>query len=329
MKDLSRPKSFLQHFPTPEYLSLSNTGVAIDEEGVRLIELKRPLFARAYKLSQYKKVALPEGAVQSGFIHDTGKLGAALHELAESTSSFYVRATLPEEKAYLFSAYIHKVPEDSVRDAVAFIIEENVPLSLSESVFDYNVISGAPEAEEIKVVVSVLPKKVVSSYTEVLEKAGLVPVSFDIESQAIARALVPWGEKTTHLIVNLSKKKTGFYVAEDGVVQFTTTAPYGSDQAEHLNDLKTEMRKIFAFWSARTEKPGFPDRKIEKVIVSGSGSLDNSFVAELMSECAIKYELGGPWVNLFGGKGGVPAEFSHDSLEYVPAIGLALPRAPK
>jgi Tfp pilus assembly PilM family ATPase len=329
MKDLSRPQSFFKYFPAPEYLSLSNTGVAIDDECVRLIELHRSLFGQAFKLRRYKKLSLPEGVVQSGFLYNPGKITETLKNLSEEASSHYVRATLPEEKAYVFTAFINRVPSEGLRDAVAFIIEENVPVSLAESVFDFNVVESASDENQIKVVVAVLPQKIISSYTEALESAGLTPVSYDIESQAIARALVPWGDKSTNLIINISKKKTGFYIVEDSLVQFTTTLPHGSTTTEHLGNLKTEIRKIFAFWGAKSEKPGLPPKKIAKVILCGAGSLDHSFVSRLMEEIEVEYGWGDPWTNLSGGGLDIPKELSRDALEYVPAIGLALPPIPK
>lgn len=328
MKDLARPKSFLDHFPTPAYLSISNAGVSIDDEAVRLVELSRPLFGKQLKVKKFEEVALPEGVIRSGLVGNKEKLIRALKTLtAERSHALFVRATLPEEKAYLFHARIPKGPWSGLRDAVAFIIEQNVPLALSEAIFDFDVVGDVPDASELNVIVSVLPKQVVEAYTQALESAGMIPVSFDIESQAIARAILSSSEDQAQLIINIGKSKTGFYVVEDNVVQFSTTLGFGSTEAPHLSDLKTELRKIFAFWAAKNQKPGLPARKIEKVVLCGPGSLDNKFVTELMSECEVEYSWVDPLANISHSASGELKKFKQKALEYVPAIGLALPRA--
>lgn len=300
--------------------------MAVTDESVHFIQFRRGLFGNGLKLSHYEKVMLPEGVMESGFINNAEKLAEVLKDLARRYNLRYARATLPEERAYLFTATIDKVPSEGLRDAVAFIIEENVPVTLENSVFDFDVLSTAEEGDKLRVTVSVISRKVVDFYLQVLGSAGITPASFDIESQAIARAAVPRGDKTTQLILNLGKNKTGFYVVEDEVVQFTTTLPYGAGGGTeaHLNDLKTEIRKIFTYWSAHS-RGGVPAKNIEKVLLCGAASLDHGFVTELMSEVTTPFDWVDPWVNVSSSIEKLPPELIKDALEYVSAIGLAIP----
>jgi Tfp pilus assembly PilM family ATPase len=322
MPSLKR-RTFFNLFPTPEYLSLSNSGIAITEEGIKFIELHHGLVGKGLSFSHYQALSLPEGAVYGGLIYDPKDAAAALKELKDKYHLTFTRATLPEEKAYLFSASIPRVPVEGLKDAVAFIIEENAPVKLSESVFDFDIISSSPGSSQVEVTVSVLPRKIVESYTEVFALAGITPVSFDIESQAIARALIPMGDQSTWLIINVENKKTGFYVVEAGVVRFSTTLPYGVS-GQNLNELKTEIRKIFAFWSAREAKPGI-QKKIDRVIFSGAGSDNHKFVNELMGEAPAEYGWGNPWVNMPNQGKGIPPGLSSQISSFSSAVGLALP----
>lgn len=323
MAQVSKTRTFFNLFPTPEYLSLSNSGIAITDDGIKFIELHHGLFGKGLSLSHYKKAPLPEGAVFGGLIYDPKDVAAALKELKDKYNLTFTRAILPEEKAYLFSASIQRVPVEGLKDAVAFIIEENAPVKLTESVFDFDIVSSSPDSSQVEVTVAVLPRKVVESYTEVFASAGLTPVSYDIESQAIARALIPSGDQSTWLIINIENKKTGFYVVEAGVVKFTTTLPYGA-AGQGVNELKTEMRKISAFWSAREGKPEAP-KKIDRVLLSGSGADNHHFVTELMGESSIDYGWGDPWANIPSKGRGVPRDFSSQALSFASALGLALP----
>ena len=325
MTTVPKKKGFLNFFPTPEYLLLSTSGLAITDDSIKLLQFEHNFFTQNLKLSYYDKVSLPQGIVESGFINDAEKLTTVLKELSKGYGFKYVYATLPEERAYLFSATIDRVPSEGLRDAVAFIIEENVPVSLADSVFDFDVVEELKETNQIKVTVSVLAKKVVDFYIQVFEAAGVTPVSFDIESQAIARAIVPEGDKRTQLIVNLTDAKTGFYIVEDEVVQFTTTLPYGTKSPLSFENLKNEMAKIFAYWSSRNAGSGLPPRQIEKILLCGLGAYNQDFVADLMREVTIESASANLWANVGRPINDLPERVTKESLDYTSTVGLVIP----
>lgn len=328
MVTLSRHKTFLDIFPTPEFLLLSSVGINITDDNIKLVELNREILGRGFKLTYRNKLSIPKGTIESGLISNPAGLTFALKNLSEQHDIRYAHATLPEEKAYLFTTTIGRVPPEGLRDAVAFIIEENAPVSLADSIFDFEIISEDEGAGEIKLTVSVLPKSIVATYVETFESAGIVPISFNLESQAIARAVVHRGDRRSHLIINLSAKKSGFYVVEDEVVQFSVTPTYGFDEGDSnlgLSDLKAEMKKVLAFWNARTDKLGKPEKKIEKIILCGSGADKKDFVKKLMGESELKYVLADVWLNTSPFRDYVPDMPFEESLDFAPAIGLVLP----
>src|SRR3989344_5459887 len=326
MTSSSRQKNFFDLFPAPEFLLLSTVGISITDEDIKFVQLRRQIFEDGFKLVHSSKIINPEEAIKSGLINDPSKIVSILKELSLHYGIRYARASLPEEKAYLFTTTIGWVPHEGLKDAVAFIIEENVPVTLAESVFDFEVIREDKNADEIKLTVSVLPKNVVQSYIELFESAGIVPVSFDTESQAIARALVHRGDKRSHLIVNLSIENTGFYIVEEEVVQFSTTPAYGfgkDDLYPNLSDLKAEMRKVLAFWNARTDPSS--ERKIEKVFLCGPGAGKEDFVRKLMDGSDVRYVIGDVWLNTSPSRSHIPKITFDESLDYASAIGLVLP----
>lgn len=327
----SRQKTFFDIFPAPEFLLLSNMGITITDTDTTFVQLRRKIFGDGFELVHSSKVDNPKGVVESGLINNTNELILILKKLSSRYNIRYVRATLPEEKAYLFTTNISWVPPEGLRDAVAFIVEENAPVSLAESVFAFEIIHEDESAGEIKLAVSVLPKNIVAPYVGLFEAASITPISFDLESQAIARAVISRGDMQTTLIVNLSLKKTGFYIVEEEVVQFSTTLAYGLglDRDEsylNVNDLRAEMHKIFIFWDARTDKSGKPEKKIEKVILCGLGANKTDFIKQLVSENEVPYALADVWQNMSSAHNHVPEISLDASLDYASAIGLVLPR---
>ncbi|MFZ2048869.1 MAG: pilus assembly protein PilM [Minisyncoccia bacterium] len=324
-----RKRSFFDFFPTPRFLELSKVGVAFSDQNIHLVEFKKSHRAGDLSIDHYNAVALLTGVILGGYIYEQEALVKALRDLKSKHSFDYVRATLPEEKAYLFTTEVDKEPFDSLRDRVAFIIEENVPVSLAESVFDFEIIGNIKDKEQIRVAVSVLPLKAVETYIHVFEAAGITPVSFDVESQALARAIVPNGDERTQLIVNLEENKTGLYVVEDEIVQFSSTPAFGAVKDENgyrdLLALKSEMRKVFAFWNTKLGIDGAPGKKIEKILIAGRGAKDDNFVSALMEDMDIEYEVANVWVNAFSLFGDLPDISFEESLAYGVSVGVALP----
>jgi Tfp pilus assembly PilM family ATPase len=327
MSTLSRRKSFLDLFPVPEFLLLSTTSIVITDDDTKFVQLRRKIFGDGFELTHATKVPNTKGAVESGLIISPQELVPSLKKLATHYGIYYAHAILPEERAYLFTTTIGSVPPEGLRDAVAFILEENAPIALSESVFDFEIINEDKNASEIKLAVSVVPKNIVNAYVSLFESIGITPISFELESQAIARAVIHREDKRPQLIINLSLKKTGFYVVEDSVVQFSTTPAYGfGAEGAYSNfiDLKSEMRKVLTFWNVRTDKFGKPTKKIEKVVLCGSGANDEDFVKKLMEEVDIEYLLADVWLNTSSSREHMPEIPFSESLDYASAIGLVL-----
>lgn len=326
MTVVERQKKFSTLFPVPEFMLLSTTGLTLSDKSIKFTKFKRPTFGDKLKLSEWGKTILPIGAVESGSIEDEEKVVSSLKLLASKHELNYVRATLPDEKAYLFTATIDKVPVESLGDAVAFIIEENVPVTLEDSVFDFITLSSS-DPNKMRVTVTVVPKQTVESYFKVFRNAGVTPISFDIESQAIARAILPKEDTGTTLIINLGERKASFYVVEDGVVQFSTTPEQsilGGDAPINVRDLKEEMKKVFSYWKVHQETQSGEVGEIEKILLCGVGVLNNHLVDDLMLGTELEYNLANPWVNTALPVNG--SEILSQSLEYIAAVGAAIER---
>jgi len=322
--------SFFDFFPTPRFLLLSDTGIVISDKFIQIAEFREAHGSeQKFSLVSCGEALLPPGAVVSGAILNQEEVVRSLQGIKERYHLNFVHATLPEEKAYLFVAEFDRMPLEDLRDAVAFVLEENVPLTLAESIFYFDVINPSAKTSKMKVAVSVLQEKDVKVYVDTFESAGITPVSFDIESQAIARALILEGDTRTQLILNIQETKTGLYVVEDEVVQFSSTPSLGSRTNESgyvdLANLKSEIRKLFSFWKTHLDKQGIPQGKIERVLLVGEGASKEDFVTELMSGIDAPYALADVWANAFSIKKHLPEVPFETSLSYGAAIGAALP----
>jgi type IV pilus assembly protein PilM len=176
---------------------------------------------------------IPDDVIEEGYVKNKEALTAALSSLQKKHGLRFVNASLPEEKAYLFKTQIPYMDVADIRNALRFKIEENVPVPLADAVFDYRFVKEPQKGDtQIDIGVAVIHAKVVSSYLDVIHAAGLVPLEFRIESQAIAQAVIPHGSKDTGILVAVRETKTVMAIISHGVIQYSTTVAVGGNQSQ-------------------------------------------------------------------------------------------------
>lgn len=314
---------FFDLFPTPRYLSLAEAGVSISERGIHFISFRH---GKPGELSveTFGEISFPEETIISGAVNDEASLVRALTRLSKEYGFKYVALSIPEEKAYLFVTNVEKVPYNDLSDAVAFTIEDNVPTPLSQSVYSFDALV---EKDKVKAAVSVLPTEVIANYEKALHLAGLVPVSIDVEPQAVARALIREGDHRTHLIINLRYKKVGLYLVENGVVQFSSTLSIDTDVPGAAGELKAEIKKFFVFWDNKSKSGDSSGGRIEEVILCGEGASNEKLTESIMGDVETPYVLADVWKNVSPVEKRLPVMGFSDSLSYAGAIGVALPQS--
>lgn len=281
-------KSFFYFFPPPVFLRMPYVGLYISDEAVRFVELIQK--KQGFELGRYGEKVLYPGIVQSGYINDANALVKVLSELKKEFGLHFIHTALPEEKMYLFKLNITDVNEKEISTNIEFHLAENVPISPSQIIFDYEIIGDGNEKGTIEVSVSALPDKVVNTYLEVFTESGLIPLQFKTEGQAIVSAFIKKGDSGTYMIVNAEEKKTGIFIISNGLVRFSSTVV-------NKETLKDEIDKICLYWNANDGK----ERKIEKIITPIN-----------------------PWTNVFDLNKYIPPIESVKALQYAVPIGLAL-----
>jgi Tfp pilus assembly PilM family ATPase len=319
-------------FPTPKFLDIPFAGLSISDSAIHCIAFGKK--HNALFIEKYAQKTIPPGIVTSGQVNNIEEMVAMLQTIKKDLDLKYIKVSLPEEKAYLFTAKIPILSKEEVYSAVESQIEDNVPVSPSELVFDYKVIPHEA-ADHLDVVVSALPASVVNMYVEIAEKSGLSLLSLEIESQAIARALLPKSIPGTVLVIHFGTEKVGLYVVTKRVVHFTSTIPLyamtvGTSPIEHkaeltnnLSFLSQEIKKLYAYWHTLKENVDDAEKKIERIIVCGSNLADET-ISYLSSNNETPVEYGNVWTNVLDINKTVPPISFADSLEYAASIGLAL-----
>jgi type IV pilus assembly protein PilM len=133
--------------------------------------------------------------------------------------------------------------EEDLKSAIVFEAENYIPLPVSEVYLDCEIIPPVyNHLDHLDVLLAAIPKKTVDSYLRVLKKAGLKPIAFEIESLAIARALIK-DQTTTYpvLIIDLGATRSSFIIFAGKSVRFTTSI---SVSGIHFTELIAKNLKI-------------------------------------------------------------------------------------
>lgn len=350
-------------FPPPAIMSFPCIGVDISDTSLKYIQFERE-HSHNHRLTikQWGDIPIPPGVVERGNVHDVEKLSAVLTEMRERCRVQYVSVSLPEEHAYLFETTIAaNTPAKEIRGLIEFHLEENVPLSSRDAYFDYAIVGEDQANHALRVAVAVYAHTTINSYYEACQKAALVPLSFEIEAQAIARAAVPKAHKQTYMIVDFGKTRMGVGIVHRGVLMYTSTIEIAGDllsqdmrsvvgnvEESELTKIKNtkgllhtkdneaiavilekyaqsvvdELSIRIHYWHSRGIDPS--EREIKKVILCG-GSANLFGLPEFLSQrLEVPVERAHVWENAFSINDEIPPITRRYSYGYATAIGLAI-----
>jgi type IV pilus assembly protein PilM len=356
-------RSILSFFPPPSFISMSAAGVDISDSSIKFMEFGRR--GGHVEVTNFSHFPIAKGLVENGEVKKADDLAKIISSVVQNLSTRFVHASLPEEMAYLFQTQAPGgTSHEEILNIVEFKLEEHVPISANEAVFDYELLNSQhSEADKhLDLGVVAYPKKTVEDYTNVFYSSGITPLSFEVETQALGRAVVPNGDLGTYIIIDFGEKKTGLAIVSEGSVRFSSTLDVGGDiltnaikkeygmtgeeaaraKSEQelltmnnntelrkiyetmLSELKRELDRHYRYWHARKDDAGTRMMDIQKVILCGGNANIVGLPEFLSSGLKLPVERGNVWVNAFSLGDYVPSiDFSH-SLTYATAIGLAL-----
>lgn len=347
-------------FPTPAFLVMPMVGVDFSAHAIRFVELSRK--AKEYELVSFAHQSIPEGILSSGDIKRKDELKEILVDFRKKHGLRFIRASLPEEKAYLFKTQIPDMDEREMEGAIQFKLEENVPLKPSEAVIDFTVVPKRGNETHRDVSVTVFPQFVIDEYVDLFHSAGMIPLSFEIEAQAIARSVVPERNTETLMILDMGRSRTGLSVVHEGVVSFTTTLEIGggaitkaiekyfsvsTTEAEKIKHergfvksknnkelyesmlatvgaLKDEVNKHFVYWHTHAGVHLRSNGSITSVLLCGTEAHLPGFPEYLSEAMNLPVKHANVWANAFSLDTAIPEIPFNESLGYATAIGLAL-----
>jgi type IV pilus assembly protein PilM len=354
------PKSsrFNSFFPPPEYLTMPSVGINISDHAIKMMELFD--VGERFMLGSYETILLEKGVVEGGKLLKPESVIDILRDLKKRFKLNFIRASIPEEEGYIFSLTLSGIEQKDIVTALEYRISDHVPLNSHETVFDYGVIQK--KQSSIDVNIAVLPRSVVDSHIYIYEKAGLVPLSLEIEAQTTARSVIPSKSELTLAVVDIGRTRTGFSIADKQIVRYTSTIELGGDtfvklladaesmskeDAENLKNMRgiipfeyssstlekidrsldslsDELLRQIDFWNHQVQKNAVTSHPVSGVILCGGNATVPGMREALAARLSLPVTIGNVWCNAFSLDEYIPPIDFNYSLGYASAIGLAL-----
>lgn len=222
---------------------MSAMGIDISDRSLKFADLRRE--NGRFFVRRFGNRIIPEGLIESGQIKNKEKLTNFLRSIRKELRTKFVNVSLPEEKAFLGSINLPKVRKEEIRGALELQLEEHVPISAENAIFDFEVFEIKDKRikkDSLQVNFVAFPKEMIEDYRGVFVGAGFIPLAFEMEAYAFARVAVPKNEKGPYLIADFGKTRISLAIVSEGKIRFTSTIKIGGDDLQRalIKDLKVD-----------------------------------------------------------------------------------------
>ncbi|MEK7604396.1 MAG: pilus assembly protein PilM [Patescibacteria group bacterium] len=346
-------------FAPPRYLALPYAGIDLSASGVKAVRLhRRP---EGLVLAGYTaETRFAPGAFVDGEIIDRAAVVEALGTAAHMTGITATNAALPESKSYLFETVVPGARRSEWRVAVEQQLDELVPLPPTEAAFD---IIGVRTVEQggMQIAGVGFARRIVDNTIAAFDEAGVEVRALEGEPFAMARALLPTGDTSTTLIIDIGKTTTKLTIVVNRIPRYAATIGIGGHALtlavqKHFGVTETEARKVKAdrgivpspgnedylaamlstvsairdeiarrlqFWQDHATTEGKHEPVIQAIIAGGNGSV-RGLPEYLEGSLHVPVMTGDVFTNLASRNDWIPELDYRESLAYATAIGLAL-----
>jgi len=352
-------KSFInKFFPVPGFLVMSSVGFDISDQTIKYAGLVQK--NNGLQLGKFGSIRLEPGIIKSGEIIGQEKFKKILSDFSKKEDIKFVRVALSEQQIYLFTLSLPEMEYKTISGAIELQLEEHIPIDVNNVIFDFEILEKKDGKMMVQVVAS--QKGIVENYISLIKEAGMIPLSIEVEGQAIARSVIKKGSNETVMIVDFGELRTGISVVSNENIHFTSTIDIGGisitklieknfgisfEEAEELKQktglkktvthsdlfpvllngvsvLRDEINRHFVYWHTHKEDSGLDRPHIEKIILCGGDSNLPGLKDYLSASLRVKVEIADVWVNINSFGKYIPEINFNNSLGFATALGLAL-----
>ncbi len=229
-------------------------GLDIGDRSLKVAYLKP--YGTSAQLSSTGSIDVPKGVFDKGALIKPDIFCEYLTKLLDNVApkkikTKYVHACLPETHTFIKLLSIDAKSSEEIPALIRDELPRHVPLDINDTYLDWSIVPNQNiDPSKASVLVGVIPKKTSDAYTSSLRNCNLIPVSLQIEAQAILRSVLPYNEpeKKSLAVVDIGATRASFILFDHGSIQFTISVPFASDDmtnriAQELSLSQTDAEK--------------------------------------------------------------------------------------
>jgi type IV pilus assembly protein PilM len=345
-------------FAPPHSIAPSLAGIDLSTSGVKAVRLRESPYGIILEQSAEESLSL--GDFVDGEVVNRAAIVSAVVQAAKRARTPSANVALSESKGYLFETSVPGVTKAEWLVGVEQHLDELIPLPREEAVFD--IVGVGSVAGEGETVVGVgFARRIIDETLAVFDEAKIRVRGLEEETFSMARALIPYGDTSTILIIDIGKTTTKLSIVSEGVPRFSTTIGVGGHALtlavqKHFRVTEAEAWKIkeergivpmpgneeylevlfstvsvirdeisirLQYWKEHAVSKD-PRRAVSRAILSGGNASLRGLPEYLQSTLRIPVVAGDVFTN-FAPRDLWKTHLSHaESLAYATAIGLAL-----
>jgi len=345
-------------FAPPRYLVPPLSGIDISTSGVKVVRLAEGM--HGLTLASHAQVRLPLNMFTDGEIVDRAAVAAAVAAAAKEARITSANVSLSESKSYLFHTTAPGANKSEWRVTTEQQLDELVPLPPAETIFDIVGTKRLENGDQSLIGVG-FARRIVDETLTVFDTAGVSVRALEEETFAMARALLPAGDTSTTLIVDVGKTTTKMTIvtnriprfattigigghaftlavqkhfgvteaearkvkAEKGIVPTAENADYLATMFSTLSAIRDEISRRLVYWQEKAASTGACQPVSRAILAGGNASL-KGLPEYLEGALKIPVTAGDVFTNLAPRTTWTPLLNYTESLAYATAIGLAL-----
>jgi type IV pilus assembly protein PilM len=260
-------------------------GLDIGTSAVRAVELSIDE-GRLPVLENFGQVGLQPGCVVAGEVRDHNGLSEALQRLWREGrfSQRQVKVGVAGLRAIIREIDMPLLAPNELDSAVRYKADEVIPFSIDETALSTKVIAQVTSPEGppmLRVLVGAAHSDTVDSVVASIEMAGLEPISIDLQTAALARALFDPRFQMPEAIVSIGAGLTMIVIHQMGTLQFVRTLDVGGETITAaiagsldipLRDAEAAKRRLSFPGSHDPQAAGSCDRAVSDLV----GEIHNS-----------------------------------------------------
>lgn len=207
-----------------------HVGIDFGTHSVKAVELK-DITTSSPKLVNFGSQTTPKGVINSEEKKDQKVLADLLKKLYKDSNIKNRTAVVALPEFSVFTRFLEfpGVKKEELKDAVFYEAKQYIPVPIEEVRMSYVPIGFNEAKNAPRVLLVAAPLKIIETYRNIIEMAGLELVAIETESVALGRAMYRATKQKHVVMLDFGANSTDMSIMLDGFLVFSQSISIGSD----------------------------------------------------------------------------------------------------